>query len=103
MLDRQTQRPNDPSGTTVVGRVGAVINRIAATGATVQSAPRGLTVDRSGNTYVAESSNPAIRHITPTGLVTPLAGSAGNQTKTDSPGVAFIAHHEEPWGGRLNT
>jgi streptogramin lyase len=36
--------------------------------------PRGLTVDSSGNVYVADTANSAIRKVTPSGIVTTVAG-----------------------------
>jgi mucin-19 len=37
--------------------------------------PQGIAVDSSGNVYVGDTNNDLIRKITPTGLVTTLAGS----------------------------
>jgi sugar lactone lactonase YvrE len=42
------------------------------------SAPQGIAVDSSGNVYVADTGNDAIRKITPAGVVSTLAGWAGN-------------------------
>ena len=40
------------------------------------SEPRGIAVDTADNVYVTDASNEIIRKITPTGVVTTLAGSA---------------------------
>ena len=53
--------------------------------------PNGLVVDMAGNVYVADTSNSAIRKITPTGATTTVAGTAGGAgiILGTSPGLAF--------------
>ena len=50
--------------------------------------PTGVAVDAAGNVYVADSSNHTIRTITPAGVVSTLAGLAGNPGSTDGTGSA---------------
>jgi hypothetical protein len=47
--------------------------------------PTGIVVGRDGNIYVADFNNHRIRKITPTGIVTTVAGD-GNQRNTDGVG-----------------
>ncbi len=59
------------------------------TGATARfSSPAGLQVDGSGNIYVADQSNYTIRKITPGGVVSTFAGSAGVYGSNDGVGSA---------------
>ncbi|MEP7116740.1 MAG: hypothetical protein ABI880_04120 [Acidobacteriota bacterium] len=51
-------------------------------------APQAVTVDAAGTVYVADSGNNTIRKITPTGVVTTLAGTAGASGSTDATGAA---------------
>jgi len=48
--------------------------------------PGGVAVDGAGNVYVADSANSTIRHISPSGTVTTLAGLAENPGKLDGTG-----------------
>ncbi|MBL9113665.1 MAG: SUMF1/EgtB/PvdO family nonheme iron enzyme [Verrucomicrobiaceae bacterium] len=58
--------------------------------------PEGVAVDTTGNVYVADYANHTIRKITPAGVVTTLAGSAGQVGFTDGTGAA--ARFSNPQG-----
>ena len=51
------------------------------------NAPDGLATDREGNLYVADASNHVIRKISPTRVVTTLAGLAGTSGTADGSGT----------------
>jgi sugar lactone lactonase YvrE len=59
------------------------------------NAPRGVAVDTKGNVYVADFSNNRIRKVTPTGVVTTLAGT-GDFDYAD--GIGSIAKFRFPTG-----
>ncbi|MES2594715.1 MAG: immunoglobulin domain-containing protein [Verrucomicrobiota bacterium] len=50
--------------------------------------PEGLALDRLGNLYVADAGNSVIRRITPAGVVSTFAGTAGQIGSTNGTGSA---------------
>jgi sugar lactone lactonase YvrE len=58
--------------------------------------PSGVAVDGAGNVYVADTGNQTIRKVTPTGVVTTLAGVAGSEGTND--GVGTLARFDDPEG-----
>ena len=58
--------------------------------------PRGIAKDSFDNLYVADSNNQTIRKITPSGLVTTLAGTVGRAGRDD--GIGTSAQFYFPWG-----
>lgn len=50
--------------------------------------PNAVAVDSSGNVYVADTNNHTVRKITPTRVVSTLAGTAGSSGSTDATGAA---------------
>jgi hypothetical protein len=73
--------------TTVAGTVG-VAGSTDATGAAAQFAgPEGLAIDTAGNVYIADTNNYTIRTMTPAGVVTTIAGSAGVAGYADGTGT----------------
>ncbi len=52
------------------------------------SLPRSIAIDQSGNLYVADTYNFLIRKITPSGLVSTIAGIKGVQGSANGPGLS---------------
>lgn len=68
-----------PAAITLVAGDATAAGSLDATGTAARFRnPHGIAVDSSGNLYVADRGNFTIRKITPAGVVTTLAGAAGN-------------------------
>jgi sugar lactone lactonase YvrE len=74
-----TIRAITPAGvvTTLAGATGTVGSADGTGAAARFNGPQGIALDASGNLYVADSWNATIREVTPAGVVTTFAGTAG--------------------------
>ena len=63
--------------------------------------PVGVALDSAGNLYVGDQSSHTIRKVTPAGVVTTLAGSAGNFGSADGTGSAARFYY--PGGVAMDT
>ncbi len=78
---------SDGTVTTLAGTAGTR-GDADGTGAAAQfNHPDGIAVDGAGNVYVADTFNDTVRKITPAGVVSTLAGSAGIAGATDLAGA----------------
>ena len=65
------------------------------------SNPSAVVADSSGNLYVADTGNDTIRKVTPSGVVTTFAGTAGNIGSAD--GVGSAAQFNSPGGVAIDS
>src|SRR6266478_5484337 len=73
----------EPYTFTTLAGGGGFISPDQAGSAARFSNPVGVAVDSAGNVYVADTFNHAIRKVTPSGVVTTLAGLAGSFGSAD--------------------
>ena len=93
-----TIRKITPAGavTTLAG-VPDAVGHVDGAGSTARfDGPIGIAIDDTGTLYVTESANNTIRKITPAGVVSTLAGTAGASGSADGTGAA--AGFSFPWG-----
>ncbi len=99
-----TIRKVTPAGvvSTFAGQAGiqGSTDAIVGTNATFNN-PFGLALDSSNNLYVADTANYIIRKITPSGVVSTLAGSAGNPGNAN--GTGNSAQFNFPIGVAVDT
>jgi hypothetical protein len=85
-----TIRKITPAGvvSTLAGLAGSPGSTDGTGSAARFNGPFGVAVDVAGNVYIGDSGNHTIREITPAGVVSTLAGLAGNRGSTDGTGSA---------------
>jgi len=95
--ENHTIRKITPGGTvtTLAGLPGASGSADGVGLAARFSEPRGVAVDGAGTVYVADMGNHTIRQITPAGLVSTVAGSAGLTGSADGTGSDARFYHPE--------
>jgi len=98
-----TIRKITPTGlvTTFAGTAGTHGHADGTGGNASFLSPIGIATDSTGNIYVADSGNNIIRKITPTGVVTTIAGLAGESGEIDASGASarFTAPYAIATGG----
>ncbi len=82
--------------TTLAGQAGKTGGRDGPGAIATFNVPRSLTVDAAGNVYVADTDNNTIRKITPEGIVSTVAGQAGQSGLIDGSGA--VARFKGPRG-----
>jgi DNA-binding beta-propeller fold protein YncE len=86
----------DGQTTTLAGSIGSVGSADGAGTSAQFDQPFGMAVDSHGNLFVADSANDTIRKITPAGVVSTFAGTAGSSGSADGQGAA--ARFNSPMG-----
>jgi sugar lactone lactonase YvrE len=98
-----TIRKITPAGvvSTLAGLAGATGSADGTGSAARFNHPRGVAVDTASNIFVADTTNDTIRRITPAGVVTTVAGSAGVGGSAD--GSIFAARFLAPFSIKVSS
>ena len=88
--NNNTIRKITPAGvvSTLAGTAGTVGSTDGTGGAASFAFPAGVAADSVGNVYVGDTRNDTIRKITPAGVVSTFAGTAGTSGSADGTGAA---------------
>lgn len=86
--------------TTLAGTPGVTGSADGSGAAAAFNGPEGMVVDASGNLYVADTGNHAVRKITPSGIVSTLAGNALLPGTLD--GSTSVAEFSQPISVAIN-
>jgi hypothetical protein len=84
------------SVSTLAGNAGLTGSADGTGSAALFDQPQGIAVDAAGNVYVSDTNNSTIRKITAAGVVTTLAGAAGQTGSSDGTGAS--ARFSYPFG-----
>jgi sugar lactone lactonase YvrE len=90
-----TVRKITPGGvvTTLAGTAGQTGSADGIGAAARFNGPSDIAIDAAGNAYIVDNSNNTIRKLTPAGVVTTLAGTAGQTGSADGTGAAARFNH----------
>lgn len=93
----------DPNGTVSTLAGGATSEFVDGPGDAARfNYPEGLALDPAGNLYVGDKYNHAVRKVTPSGLVTTIAGNGVAASIDGPPGAVQLSHplqiSLDPWG-----